>query len=169
MPQEIKINVKKTIICIVLVFLLFFGGFLTGRFVRLKGISGDSGKLIEGIVLGRDLSNSLLDRLGISRSAGQSAADLGRAVSRGIEELQRSNEVQQLCISSIIREVTDTQQNLELIKSALDENTDAIQLGFRIAEEQALAYERIINTLQQSDYYPSKDEQESIAGSRDSK
>lgn len=142
--------------------------FLAGRFIRFGGVSGASEQLVSGIVLERDTANKLLDELGIARPAGQSAVDTGYAVLRGVQELSKSNDTARLCISEIEREVDLTQQNAEIIKQSFDGVSDAIDYGWRIAEEQAAAYERIIETLQQFNKDSGKDDEESTAGPRDS-
>lgn len=143
--------------------------FCAGRFIRFKGISGSSEQLVSGIVLERDTANTILDELGITRPAGQSASDTGYAVLRGIQELSKSNDATRLCISKIEREVEHTQQNAEIIKQSFDGVSDAIDYGWRIAEEQAAAYERIVETLQQFNSNTGEDDKESTSGSRDSK
>lgn len=109
-----------------------------------------------------------MDELGIARPAGQSAVDTGYAVLRGVQELSKSNDAARLCISEIEREVDLTQQNAEIIKQSFDGVSDAIEYGWRIAEEQAAAYERIIETLQQFNSNTGEDDKESTSGPRDS-
>lgn len=164
-----QINIDKKFF-IKLGCLIVFGVacFLAGRFIRFGGVSGASEQLVSGIVLERDTANKLLDELGIARHAGQSATDTGYAVLRGVQELSKSNDAARLCISEIEREVDLTQQNAEIIKQSFDGVSDAIEYGWRIAEEQAAAYERIIETLQQFDKDSGKDDEESTSGSRDS-
>lgn len=164
-----QINIDKKFF-IKLGCLIVFGVacFLAGRFIRFGGVSGASEQLVSGIVLERDTANKLLDELGIARPAGQSAVDTGYAVLRGVQELSKSNDAARLCISEIEREVDLTQQNAEIIKQSFDGVSDAIEYGWRIAEEQAAAYERIIETLQQFDKDSGKDDEESTSGSRDS-
>lgn len=164
-----QINIDKKFF-IKLGCLIVFGVacFLAGRFIRFGGVSGASEQLVSGIVLERDTANKLLDELGIARPAGQSAVDAGYAVLRGVQELSKSNDAARLCISEIEREVDLTQQNAEIIKQSFDGVSDAIEYGWRIAEEQAAAYERIIETLQQFDKDSGKDDEESTSGPRDS-
>ncbi len=166
--MEIKID-KKFFIklgCIVVFgFACFCAG---GLFFRSRGISGTGEQLVSGIVLERDTADKLLDELGITRPAGQSAVDAGYAVLRGVQELGKSNDAARLCISEIEREVDITQQNAEIIKQSFDGVSDAIDYGWRIAEEQAAAYERIVDTLQQFNSDTGEDDEESTAGPWDS-
>lgn len=164
-----QINIDKKFF-IKLGCLIVFGVacFLAGRFIRFGGVSGASEQLVSGIVLERDTANKLLDELGIARPAGQSAVDAGYAVLRGVQELSKSNDAARLCISEIEREVDLTQQNAEIIKQSFDGVSDAIEYGWRIAEEQAAAYERIIETLQQFNSNIGEDDKESTSGPRDS-
>lgn len=168
--MEIKITITPKRILIALGIMLAFGTacFFAGNFTRFGGVSGASEQLVSGIVLERDTANKLLDELGIARPAGQSAVDTGYAVLRGVQELSKSNDAARLCISEIEREVDLTQQNAETIKQSFDGVSDAIDYGWGIAEEQAAAYERIIETLQQFNSNTGEDDKESTSGPRDS-
>lgn len=166
--MEIKID-KNFFIKLGCIALFGITCFCAGRFIRFKGVSGSSEQLVSGIVLEGNTTNTILDELGIARPAGQSASDTGYAVLRGIQELSKSNDTAKLCISEIEREIEHTQQNAEIIKQSFDGVSDAIEYGWRIAEEQARAYERIVDTLQQFNNDSSKDVKESASGSRDSK
>lgn len=166
--MEIKID-KKFFIKLGCVALFGFACFCTGRFTRIKGISGSGEQLVSGVILERDTADKLLDELGVARPAGQSASDTGYAILRGIQELGKSNDAARLCINEIEQEVEHTQQNAEIIKQSFNGVSDAIEYGWRIAEEQARAYERIVDTLQQFNNDSSKDDEESASGSRDSK
>lgn len=166
--MEIKID-KNFFIKLGCIALFGITCFCAGRFIRFKGVSGSSEQLVSGIVLEGNTANTILDELGIARPAGQSASDTGYAVLRGIQELSKSNDAAKLCISEIEREIEHTQQNTEIIKQSFNGVSDAIEYGWRIAEEQALAYERIVDTLQQFNNDSSKDDEESTSGSRDSK
>ena len=166
--MEIKIS-KKFFIKLSCIALFGITWFCAGRFIRLKGVSGTSEQLESGIIFERDTANTILDELGIARPAGQSASDTGYAVLRGIQELSKSNDTARFCISEIEREIEYTQQNAEIIKQSFDGVSDAIEYGWRIAEEQALAYERIVDTLQQFNSDSSKDDKESATGFGDSK
>ena len=156
--MEIKID-KKFFIKLGCITLFGITCFCAGRFIRFKGISGSGEQLVSGIVLEGNTANTILDELGIARPAGQSASDTGYAVLRGIQELSKSNDTAKLCISEIEREIEHTQQNAEIIKQSFNGVSDAIEYGWRIAEEQALAYERIVDTLQQFNSDSSKDDE----------
>ena len=166
--MEIKID-KNFFIKLGCIVLFGITCFCAGRSIRFKGVSGSSEQLVSGIVLEGNTADTILDELGIARPAGQSASDTGYAVLRGIQELSKSNDAARLCINEIEREVEHTQQNAEIIKQSFDGVSDAIEYGWRIAEEQALAYERIVNTLQQFNNDSSENDKESASGSRDSK
>ena len=150
---------KKILTNIGYVVLIFVLGFCTGRFIRFKRISGSSEQLVSGIILERDTTDRILDELSITRTTGSSAADTEQAILRGIQELSKSNETIKLCISKIEREIELTQQNTQIIKQSFESVSDAIDYGWRIAEEQALTYERIVDTLQQFNNDSTKDEQ----------
>ena len=160
--MEIKID-KKFFIKLGCILVFGISCFCAGCFIRFRGISGTGDKLESGIVLERDTADKLLDELGIARPAGQSATDTGYAILRGVQELGKSNDAAQLCISEIEREVELTQQNTEIIKQSFDGVSDAIDYGWRVAENQALAYERIVETLQRFDSDTSENDEESAA------
>ena len=166
--MEIKID-KNFFIKLGCIALFGITCFCAGRFIRFKGVSGSSEQLVSGIVLEGNTANTILDELGIARPAGQSASDTGYAVLRGIQELSKSNDTAKLCLSEIEREIEHTQQNAEIIKQSFDGVSDAIEYGWRLAENQSLAYERIVDTLQQFNNNSSKDDKESTPGSWDSK
>ena len=166
--MEIKID-KNFFIKLGCIALFGITCFCAGRFIRFKGVSGSSEQLVSGIVLEGNTANTILDELGIARPAGQSASDTGYAVLRGIQELSKSNDTAKLCLSEIEREIEHTQQNAEIIKQSFNGVSDAIEYGWRIAEEQARAYERIVDTLQQFNNDTSENDKESTSGSRDSK
>lgn len=149
------------------IFILIFG-FCTGRFIRFGRISGTSEQLVSGIILERDTTNRILDELSITRSAGNSSTDTGQAILRGIQELSKSNETAKLCISEIEREIELAQQNAKTIKQSFESVSDAIDYGWRITENQALAYERIVDTLQQFNKDTGENDEESTSGFRDS-
>ena len=151
--MEIKID-KKFFIKLGCIALFGFACFCTGRFTKFKGISGSGEQLVSGVILERD----------IARPAGQSASDTGYAILRGIQELGKSNDAARLCINEIEREIKHTQQNAEIIKQSFDGISDAIEYGWRLAENQSLAYERIIDTLQQFNKDSGENDEESASG-----
>ena len=161
--MEIKID-KKFFIKLGCIALFGITCFCAGRFIRFKGVSGSSEQLVSGIVLEGNTANTILDELGIARPAGQSASDTGYAVLRGIQELSKSNDTAKLCISEIEREIEHTQQNAEIIKQSFDGVSDAIEYGWRLAENQSLAYERIVDTLQQFNKDSGENDEESASG-----
>lgn len=166
--MEIKID-KNFFIKLGCIALFGITCFCAGRFIRFKGVSGSSEQLVSGVILERDTADKLLDELGVARPAGQSASDTGYAILRGIQELGKSNDAARLCINEIEREIKHTQQNAEIIKQSFDGISDAIEYGWRLAENQSLAYERIVDTLQQFNKDSGENDKESASGSRDSK
>jgi hypothetical protein len=141
---QININ-KKTFIYLGIIILVFFAGIFTDRYTRFGRTSGTSEQLIEGIVLSGDDASRVLDELGIARSAGQSAADLGYAVSQGIEKLCYSNEVQRVFIDDIRREVDIATENAKIINDSFNGVSDAVDYGWNVILEEARTLERIAN------------------------
>lgn len=157
--MEIKIN-KKLFIKLGCIVLFGVACFCTGRYTRFNRIAGAHGELKQRIVLTGDSANTILDQLGVARPTEESAADTGHAILRGIQELSKANDAARLCINEIEREVSITKQNTEIIKQSFDGVSDAIEYGWRIAEEEAASYQRIVETLQQFNNNSSEDVKE---------
>ena len=138
-------KIKKILINIGCVVFIFIFGFCTGRFIRFKGISGASEQLVSGIILEGDTANTILDKLGIARLAGQSASDTGYAVLRGIQELSKSNDAGQKCINLLKSEIAFDLEIYEKYKSTDLSNIDK---ELNIAVEQALRYEQLLKESQ---------------------
>lgn len=143
--MEIKITLTPKRILITLGIVLAFSAacFCAGRFNRFGRVSGTSQELIDGIVLTGDEASRVLDKLGITRSSGKSAKDLGYEVGRGIERLCQSNEVQGLFINDIRREIATTAENAKVINESFTDVSDASDYGWDIILEEARALQRI--------------------------
>jgi len=139
---QININ-KKTFIYIGIIVLVFFAGIFTDRHTRFGRASGTSEQLVEGIVLSGDDASRVLDELGIARCTGQSAADLGYAVSQGIEKLCYSNEVQRVFIDDVRREIDTATENAKIINDSFNGVSDAVDYGWNVILEEARALKRI--------------------------
>lgn len=153
--MQININ-KKTFTYIGIIVLVFFAGIFTGRYTRFGRASGTSEQLIEGIVLSGDDASRVLDELGIARCAGQSAADLGYAVSQGIEKLCYSNEVQRVFIDDIRREVDTATENAKIINDSFNGVSDAVDYGWNVILEEARTLERIAKRTREFEANTSK-------------
>lgn len=134
-------KIKKILINIGCAVFIFIFGFCTGRFIRFGRISGASEQLVSGIILEGNTANTILDKLGIARPAGQSASDTGYAVLRGIQELSKSNDTGQKCINLLKSEIAFDLEIYEKYKSADLSNIDK---ELNIAVEQALRYEQLL-------------------------
>ena len=140
--MEIKID-KNFFIRIGIVIVLCAVSFCAGTFTRFGRISGTSQELVDGIVLTGDDASRVLDRLGIARSSGKSAKDLGYEVGRGIERLCQSDEVQRLFIDDIRREIETTTENAKIINESFTDVSDTVDYGWDIVFEEARALQRI--------------------------
>ena len=149
--MEIKITKKTIICCLSIVAVLCISCFLAGKYSRLDRTSGTSQQLIDGIVLTGDTADRVLDKLGIGRSAGKSAADYGYAISEGIGRLCESHEKQRVLIDAIRREVETTTENAKVINESFTDVSDAVDYGWDIIIEEARAYERIANSTLEFD------------------
>lgn len=142
--MEIKIN-KNFFIKFGVVIILCFTSFCFGRYIRLSGISGVHRELEQRIVLAGDTADTILDELSITRPAGQSAADTGYAILRGIQELSKSNETAQKCMNLIKNEIDNNSKIYEKYKSI---DTSIIGKELDIAIEQAQRYEYLLKESQ---------------------
>lgn len=158
--MQININ-KKTFIYIGIIVLVFFAGIFTGRYTRFGRASGTSEQLIEGIVLSGDDASRVLDELGIARCAGQSAADLGYAVSQGIEKLCYSNEVQRVFIDDIRREVDTATENAKIINDSFNGVSDTVDYGWNVILEEARTLERIAKRTREFEANTSENDKKS--------
>lgn len=161
--MEIKID-KKFFIKLSCILVFGFACFCAGGFIHFNRIAGAHDDLEQRIVLAGDSANTILDELGIARPAGQSATDTGYAVLRGIQELSKSNDAARLLIDEIEREVIFAEQNAEIIKQSFDGVSDAIDYGWRVVENEALAYQRIVETLQQFNSDSGENDKEPASG-----
>lgn len=153
--MQININ-KKTFIYVGIIILVFFAGIFTDRHTRFGRTSGTSEQLVEGIVLSGDDASRVLDELGIARSAGQSAADLGYAVSQGISKLCYTNEVQRVFIDDVRREIDVTTENAKIINDSFSGVSDAVDYGWNIILEEARTLERIADRTREFEANTSK-------------
>lgn len=157
-----QINItKKTFIGIGIVLLMCIASFLAGRFIRFGGVSGTSQELVNGIILTGDEASRILDKLGIARSSGKSAKDLGYEVGRGIERLCQSDEVQRLFIDDIRREIETTTENAKVINESFTDVSDASDYGWDIILDEARALQRIAERTRAFDEDSVKNESKS--------
>ena len=147
---------KKHIIYFIITICLCIASFCYGRY--RTGINGICGELESRIIFTRDETDKILDKLNLTRLAGNSATELGQAIIDGIGELQQTNAKQRVCLDAIIREVEFTEENAKIIKSALNGANDAMDVGFQLAIEDARAYETIVGTLREANEYTPKNE-----------
>lgn len=159
--MEIKITPKRVLITLGI--LLAFGTacFCAGKFSRFGRISGTSQELVDGIILTGDEAGRVLDKLGIARSSGKSAKDLGYEVGRGIERLCQSDEVQRLFINDIRREIETTTENAKGINESFTDVSDASDYGWDIILDEARALQRIAERTRAFDEDSVKNESKS--------
>lgn len=158
--MEIKITITPKRVLITLGILLAFGAacFCAGRFSRFGRVSGTSQELVDGIILTGDEASRVLDKLGIARSSGKSAKDLGYEVGRGIERLCQSDEVQRLFINDIRREIETTTENAKVINESFTDVSDASDYGWNIILDEARALQRIAERTRAFDEDSAKNE-----------
>ena len=146
--MEIKIT-KKHIISTIVVISLCFASFCAGRYIRIGRVAGTSQQLIDGIVLSRDTADSILNKLNIATNGINSSTEYNRAISEGIEQMQRSNEIGRLCIKEIERTIKDSKEFTTMLYESYSEFSDKSEWAFDVAIRKSEEYERLINSLQQ--------------------
>jgi ABC-type transporter Mla subunit MlaD len=145
---EIKIT-KKHIIGVSIVICLCIACFCAGRYIRIGRITGTSQQLIDGIVLSRDTTDTILNKLNIAANEFNSSAEYNRAVIEGFERLQRTNEIGQLCINKIERTIEDSQEFAKMLNESYSQFSDRSEYAFDVAIRKSEEYERVIESLQQ--------------------
>lgn len=146
--MEIKIT-KKHIIGVSIVICLCITCFCAGRYIRIGRITGTSQQLIDGIVLSRDTTDTILNKLNIAANEFNSSAEYNRAVIEGFERLQRTNEIGQLCINKIERTIEDSQEFAKMLNESYSQFSDRSEYAFDVAIRKSEEYERVIESLQQ--------------------
>ena len=140
---------KKIIFIICCAILIFVTGFCSGRFIRFRRVSGAGEQLVKGIVLTRDTVDTIADELNISRASINSANDLKRAVSKGLQTVRKGNEVGELLIHEVERSIEDNQKCTENLKQSYSDLSDATGYAIDLAIIRAEEYERLIGAFQQ--------------------
>lgn len=146
--MEIKIT-KKHIIGISIVICLCIACFCAGRYIRIGRITGTSQQLIDGIILSRDTTDTILNKLNIATNGFNSSAEYNKAVIDGFERLLHTNEVGQLCINKIERTVEDSQEFAKMLNESYSKFSDGSEYAFDVAIRKSEEYERVIESLQQ--------------------
>ncbi len=139
---------KKTVIHIIIFIIACFTCFCAGRFIRFKRTSRNSQQLESGILLTRNQVDTISNRLNIASSSIKSGADLEYAITKGIRELQHSNEVGILCINEIERTIENNQRSTEELKQSYNDLYNSTDYAIDLAIIHAREYERLIRTLQ---------------------
>lgn len=146
--MEIKIT-KKDIIIFIIFIISCISCFFAGRFIRIGRIAGNSEQLVDGIVLSRDTTDKVIDRLNITANVLISSTEYEQAIIRGIDQLQRSNQIGQLCLSEIERTIEDSKEFTEKLNESYSEFSDGTEWAFNVAIRKSEEYERVIESLQQ--------------------
>ena len=140
---------KKIIFFIIGGIIIFICGICTDKYIRFRRVSGAGEQLVEGIVLTRDTVDTIADELNISRASINSANDLKRAVSKGLQTVRKGNEVGELLIHEVERSIEDNQKCTENLKQSYSDLSDATGYAIDLAIIRAEEYERLIGAFQQ--------------------
>ena len=147
--MEIKVD-KKFFIKLGCIALFGFACFCTGRFTRLKGVSGSGEQLVDGVVLSRETADKLADELNLGGSALKSTNGYEQAILEGIGTLRRSSEVGQLCTDVIKQSIESDGKFNEELRRNVSGYFDAADFAIELAIQRAELYESIARTYEQT-------------------
>lgn len=142
-----QINLDKIFIAIVV---LCITCFCAGRYEGSREVSGNSEKLIDGIISAGTDTDKIVNELTIAGASVESARKYSQFISGIVNELQSNNEKLGISTNEAIRAIESNTRISELVLSASEElhNTtgDAIADAIKRAED----YERLIKSLQEA-------------------
>lgn len=142
-----QINLDKIFIAIVA---LCIACFCAGRYEGSREVSGNSERLIDGIISAGTDTDKIVDELTIAGASVESIRKYNEFISGIIDELQSNNEKLEISTNEAIRAIESNTRISKLVLSASEElhNTtgDAIADAIKRAED----YERLIKSLQET-------------------
>lgn len=142
-----QINLDKIFIAIMA---LCIACFCAGRYEGSREVSGNSERLIDGIISAGTDTDKIINELTIAGASIESARKYNEFISGIIDEIQSNNEKLGISTNEAIRAIESNTRISELVLSASEElhNTtgDAIADAIKCAEN----YEQLIESLQEA-------------------
>ena len=147
--MEIKID-KKFFIKLGCITLFGIACFCAGRFIRLKGVSGSSEQLVDGVVLSRETADKLANELNLGGVSLKSGAEYGQAILEGVGTLRKSSEVGRICTDAIEQSIKSDEKFNEELRRNVSGYFDATNYALELAVRHAESYEKIVRTYEQA-------------------
>lgn len=147
--MEIKID-KKFFIKLFVIVLLCFTSFCAGRFLRIRGVSGTSQQLVDGVVLSRETADKLANELNLGGVSLESGIGYEQAILEGVGTLRKSSEVGQLCTDVIKQSIERDEKFNEELRRNVSGYLESADYVLELAIKRAELYESIVRTYEQT-------------------
>ena len=146
---EIKID-KKFFIKLGCITLFGIACFCAGRFIRLKGVSGSSEQLVDGVVLSRETADKLANELNLGGVSLKSGIEYEQALLEGVGTLRKSSEVGRICTDVIEQSIKSDEKFNEELRRNVSGYFDATDYAIDISINRSELYESIIRSYEQA-------------------
>lgn len=147
--MEIKID-KKFFIKFGCIALFGIACFCAGRFIRLKGVSGSSEQLVDGVVLSRETADKLANELNLGGVSLKSGIGYEQALLEGVGTLRKSSEVGRICTDVIEQSIKSDEKFNEELRRNVSGYFDATDYAIDISINRSELYESIIRSYEQA-------------------
>ena len=147
--MEIKID-KKFFIKLGCITLFGIACFCAGRFIRLKGVSGSSEQLVDGVVLSRETADKLANELNLGGVSLKSGIEYEQALLEGVGTLRKSSEVGRICTDVIEQSIKSDEKFNEELRRNVSGYFDATDYAIDISINRSELYESIIRSYEQA-------------------
>ena len=158
--MEIKID-KKFFIKLGCIILFGIACFCAGRFIRLKGVSGSSEQLVDGVVLSRETADKLANELNLGGVSLKSGIGYEQALLEGVGTLRKSSEVGRICTDVIEQSIKSDEKFNEELRRNVSGYFDATDYAIDISINRSELYESIIRSYEQAKSDNGKNNKES--------
>ncbi len=158
--MEIKID-KKFFIKLGCITLFGIACFCAGRFIRLKGVSGSSEQLVDGVVLSRETADKLANELNLGGVSLKSGIGYEQALLEGVGTLRKSSEVGRICTDVIEQSIKSDEKFNEELRRNVSGYFDATDYAIDISINRSELYESIIRSYEQAKSDNGKNNKES--------
>ena len=158
--MEIKID-KKFFIKLGYITLFGIACFCAGRFIRLKGVSGSSEQLVDGVVLSRETADKLANELNLGGVSLKSGIGYEQALLEGVGTLRKSSEVGRICTDVIEQSIKSDEKFNEELRRNVSGYFDATDYAIDISINRSELYESIIRSYEQAKSDNGKNNKES--------
>jgi hypothetical protein len=142
----VQINFDKIFIAIVA---LCIACFCAGRYEGSREVSGNSERIIDGIISAGTDTDKIVNELTIAGASVESARKYSQFISGIVDELQSNNEKLGISTNEAVRAIENNTRISELVLSASEELHNTTGNAITDAIKRAEDYERLIESLQE--------------------